>query len=137
MVPPAGMMVLMVYSKASLVQKVPLTPALHPSVPSSRQAFVTVPAPAQAPAPGPRVAKSAYPAFGYVVEYVTSVVLMVRVVLAAAALLAEMRDRIRFGMAMAAMIRMIATTISSSISEKPFCLRIEISSKIPLLRLST
>jgi hypothetical protein len=27
-------------------------------------------------------------------------------------------------MAMAAMIRMIATTISSSISEKPFCLRI-------------
>jgi hypothetical protein len=27
-------------------------------------------------------------------------------------------------MAMAAMIRMIATTISNSISEKPFCLRI-------------
>src|SRR5947209_3914994 len=56
---------------------------------------------------------------------------MVRVVLAAAALLAEMRDRIRFGIAIAAMIRMIATTISNSISEKPFCLRIEISSKIP------
>src|SRR5437763_528309 len=34
-----------------------------------------------------------------------------------------MRDRSRFGMAMAAIIRMMATTISSSISEKPFCLR--------------
>jgi hypothetical protein len=38
--------------------------------------------------------------------------------------LAEIRARSRFGMAMAAMIRMIATTISSSINEKPFCLRI-------------
>src|ERR1700674_3738561 len=34
---------------------------------------------------------------------------------------AAIRDRRRFGMAMAAMIRMIATTISSSIREKPFC----------------
>src|SRR5438270_6171127 len=34
---------------------------------------------------------------------------------------AEMRARSRFGIAMAAMIRMIATTISNSISEKPFC----------------
>jgi len=38
--------------------------------------------------------------------------------------LAEMRARNRFGIAMAAMIRMIATTISNSISEKPFCFRI-------------
>jgi hypothetical protein len=30
-----------------------------------------------------------------------------------------MRERSKFGMAIAAMIRMIATTISSSISEKP------------------
>jgi hypothetical protein len=30
-------------------------------------------------------------------------------------------------MAIAAMIRMIATTISSSISEKPFCFRISLS----------
>src|SRR4030081_2374261 len=37
---------------------------------------------------------------------------------------AAMRARSRFGMAIAAMIKMIATTISSSISEKPFCCRI-------------
>src|SRR5229473_450335 len=30
-------------------------------------------------------------------------------------------ERSKFGMAMAAMIRMIATTISNSIREKPFC----------------
>src|SRR5438270_14043783 len=35
-----------------------------------------------------------------------------------------MRDRSRFGIAIAAMIRMIATTISSSISEKPFAFRL-------------
>src|SRR5579863_5419272 len=35
--------------------------------------------------------------------------------------LAAIRARIRFGIAIAAMIRMMATTISSSISEKPFC----------------
>src|SRR5579863_8142089 len=33
--------------------------------------------------------------------------------------------RSRFGMAIAAMIRIIATTINSSIKEKPFCLRME------------
>src|SRR5450631_3213743 len=38
--------------------------------------------------------------------------------------LAAMRARSKFGMAIAAMIRMMATTISNSISEKPFCLRI-------------
>src|ERR1700730_12257147 len=38
--------------------------------------------------------------------------------------LAAMRARSKFGIAIAAMIRMIATTISSSLSEKPFCLRI-------------
>src|ERR1700752_4500191 len=36
--------------------------------------------------------------------------------------LAAIFDRNRFGMAMAAIIKMIATTINSSISEKPFCL---------------
>src|SRR5271156_2319415 len=35
--------------------------------------------------------------------------------------LAAMRARSRFGIAMAAMIKIIATTISNSISEKPFC----------------
>jgi hypothetical protein len=34
---------------------------------------------------------------------------------------AAIRDRRRFGIAMAAMIKMIATTISNSIREKPFC----------------
>src|SRR5579871_72428 len=38
--------------------------------------------------------------------------------------LAAMRARSKFGIAIAAMIRMMATTISSSISEKPFCFRI-------------
>src|SRR5690242_13246257 len=38
--------------------------------------------------------------------------------------LAAMRARSKFGIAIAAMIRMIATTISNSISENPFCLRI-------------
>src|ERR1700693_2214085 len=36
---------------------------------------------------------------------------------------AAIRARIKFGIAMAAMIRMIATTINSSISEKPLCFR--------------
>src|SRR5579864_7392782 len=35
--------------------------------------------------------------------------------------LAAILDRSRFGMAIAAMTRMIATTIKSSIREKPFC----------------
>jgi hypothetical protein len=36
---------------------------------------------------------------------------------------ALIRERIRFGMAIAAMITIMATTISSSISENPFCFR--------------
>src|SRR5260370_36137324 len=48
---------------------------------------------------------------------------MVRMVLAAADSLASSLDRSKLGTAMAAMIRMMATTISSSINEKPFCLR--------------
>jgi hypothetical protein len=36
--------------------------------------------------------------------------------------LAAIFERIKFGIAIAAMIRMIATTISNSISENPFCL---------------
>src|SRR5262249_4541737 len=49
---------------------------------------------------------------------------MVRMVLAADDSLAAMRARSRFGIAIAAMIKMIATTISNSISDKPFCFRI-------------
>ena len=49
---------------------------------------------------------------------------MVRMLCTAEASLAAMRERKRLGIAIAAMIRMIATTISNSISEKPFCFRI-------------
>src|SRR5277367_1071065 len=47
---------------------------------------------------------------------------MVRSPAAADESLAAMRARIKLGIAIAAMIRMIATTISSSISEKPLAL---------------
>src|SRR5260370_42356364 len=47
---------------------------------------------------------------------------MVRIEATAEASLADMFERIKLGIAMAAMIKMIATTISNSISEKPFCL---------------
>src|SRR5580658_6590804 len=39
----------------------------------------------------------------------------------AEASLAAIRDRRRFGIAIAAMIRMMATTINNSMREKPFC----------------
>src|SRR5216684_3056081 len=46
---------------------------------------------------------------------------MVRSEATAEASLAAMRDLKRFGIAIAAMIKIMATTISNSISEKPFC----------------
>jgi hypothetical protein len=49
---------------------------------------------------------------------------MVRIPLAADDSFAAIRARSKFGMAIAAMIRMIATTINNSISENPLCLRI-------------
>jgi len=52
---------------------------------------------------------------------VTAAVLIVRIELTADASLAAIRDLRRLGIAMAAMMRIIATTISNSISEKPFC----------------
>src|SRR5204863_6584888 len=69
----------------------------------------------------PRADRAAKPTVGYVVEKVTSAVLMVRIEPTAEASFAAIRDLRRFGIAMAAMIRMIATTISNSIREKPFC----------------
>src|SRR5277367_4211590 len=51
---------------------------------------------------------------------------MVRMEATADDSLAAIRARSRLGIAIAAMIRMMATTISSSISEKPFCFRISI-----------
>jgi hypothetical protein len=38
--------------------------------------------------------------------------------------LAAIFERNRFGIAMAAMIKMTATTINNSINEKPFCLQV-------------
>src|SRR5579872_941444 len=49
-------------------------------------------------------------------------VLYVRSVATADASLAAIFERSKFGMAIAAMIRIIATTISNSINEKPFSL---------------
>src|ERR1700675_3391670 len=48
---------------------------------------------------------------------------MVRIELTEEDSLAAIRARSKFGIAIAAMIKMMATTISNSISEKPFCLR--------------
>jgi hypothetical protein len=59
-----------------------------------------------------------YP-FPYVVEYVTEAVVIARRLLAAAASFAAMRARRKLGIAIAAIIKMIATTIKSSISENP------------------
>src|SRR5258708_11621969 len=77
------------------------------------------------PAGGPMLARvQVKPWSGYVEAYVTSAVFKVRIEPTAEASFAAIRERSRFGIAMAAMIRMIATTISNSINEKPFCLRI-------------
>src|SRR6202451_4393449 len=58
---------------------------------------------------------------------------MVRIEATADDSLAAMRARSKFGIAIAAMIRMMATTISSSISEKPFCLRISVVCPLGLI----
>src|SRR6202030_305633 len=47
---------------------------------------------------------------------------MVRIEATAEASLAAIFERIKLGIAIAAMIKIIATTMSNSISEKPFCL---------------
>jgi hypothetical protein len=54
-------------------------------------------------------------------------VLTVRTAAAAAASFAAIRECMKLGTAIAAMISMIATTISSSMSENPFCLCIDLS----------
>ena len=79
---------------------------------SSKQAADEVAA-GQGDGPPKLASVAGNPAFGYVDEYVTAEVLIVRIEPTAEASLAAMRDRRRLGMAMAAMIRMIATTISS------------------------
>src|SRR5438270_5024165 len=77
------------------------------------------------PAPGPNAARVwGKPLLGYDVENSMLAVTSERTEAAAEDSLAAILARSRFGMAIAAMIKMIATTISSSINEKPFCLRI-------------
>src|SRR6185437_3254171 len=67
---------------------------------------------------------AAKPTAGYEVVYSMLAVTIERTDAAAEDSLAAILARSRFGMAIAAMIKMIATTISNSINEKPFCLRI-------------
>jgi hypothetical protein len=80
-----------------------------------------------APAGPPKLASVAVkPTFEYAALYETSAELMLRNEPTADDSSADTRARIKFGTAIAAMIRMIATTISSSISENPFFFRIRI-----------
>jgi hypothetical protein len=73
------------------------------------------------PAAPPKLARSTAKPTPHVEEYVTSAVLIVRTDPTADASFAAIFDRIKFGIAIAAMIKMIATTINNSISEKPLC----------------
>ena len=69
---------------------------------------------AQAAVVPPRLARSGEkPVSGNAAAYDTSAVLIVRTDPTAEDSFAAMRERMRFGIAMAAMIRMIATTISN------------------------
>src|SRR3954467_10181161 len=56
-------------------------------------------------------------------EYEISAVVICRIEATADDSLAEMRERRKFGIAMAAMIRMMATTMNNSMSENPPCVR--------------
>src|SRR5580704_3434605 len=70
-------------------------------------------------ASGPRLLRSTESVLHWV-ENSISVVFSVRSEATADASLAAIFERSKFGIAIAAMIRMIATTISNSINEKPF-----------------
>jgi hypothetical protein len=76
----------------------------------------------------PRLVRpAAKPTVGYVELYVTMPVLMVRIDATADDSFAAMRARSKLGIAIAAMIRIMATTINNSIREKPFCFDISSS----------
>jgi len=66
----------------------------------------------------------AYPVVGNDVSNDVCAEFKVRIEAAAEDSFAAAFERSRFGIAIAAMIKMIATTISNSINEKPFCFRI-------------
>jgi len=67
-----------------------------------------------------------YPAVGNDVSNDVCAEFNVRIEAAAEDSFAAAFERSRFGIAIAAMIKMIATTISNSINEKPFCLHISV-----------
>jgi hypothetical protein len=73
----------------------------------------------QGAAPPRFVRTEAYPTAGYAELYEISAVAICRTELAAEDSLAAILARKRLGIAIAAMIKIIATTIRSSISEKP------------------
>src|SRR6202043_601865 len=109
---------------AKLKPLLPLPPPFCARLSSMRQAVAMLTAHGAAPPRGARVAGK--PIEEYVLKYAASATLMEWMEAAAEESFAAMRARIRFGIAMAAMISMIATTIRSSISEKPFCLRMAV-----------
>jgi hypothetical protein len=58
---------------------------------------------------------------------VISAALIVLIDMTAEDSFAAIRARIKLGMAMAAIIRIMATTISNSMSEKPLCFRMKVA----------
>jgi hypothetical protein len=88
---------------------------------STRHAEAAV-AMAQGAAPPSDTRVGLNPWLEYAVKYDTSAVLMLRSELTPEASFAAILERMKFGIAIAAMIKIIATTINNSIREKPFCL---------------
>jgi hypothetical protein len=85
-------------------------------------ALTVVGPPLQLELPGPRLARFAeYPTNGNEAAYEICAVEICRMLAAAEDSSAEIFARSRLGIAIAAITKIIATTISSSISEKPFC----------------
>jgi hypothetical protein len=88
-------------------------------------ALTVVGPPLQFELPGPRLVRvGAYPVGGNEAAYEIWAVEIWRMLAAAEDSSAEIFARSKLGIAIAAMINIIATTISSSISEKPFWRRI-------------
>ena len=75
----------------------------------------------------PREARLAEKPVPHEEEYVTSAVPIVRTEPTAEDSFAAIFERSKLGIAMAAMIKMIATTIKSSIREKPLCFILSVS----------
>ena len=91
---------------------------------SIRQAVVGLGGVQFAPLPPKTAREPAKPTVGYAELNEICAVFKVRIAAAAADSLAAMRERRKLGTAIAAMTRMIATTINSSMRENPLLLRI-------------